>query len=391
MILATKNLKMKQLTFLLLSMIPVCVLSQPKILKGRIVDATTQEGVAYTNIGVEGTFYGTASDAEGFFDLKVPEEFFAGKLFVSAVGYQNITLLLTDLFEKEFVRIPLAEQTYSIEGVDVEAQSRVLFRIIRTAARKVPENYHAGPIGLKFYYQEEKQMNDSSLLNREAVVELYDKNGYRVPSVTDAYQSRHYQFTQVKKNFNSVSFPSGQTGFDELLEMDLVRLSNTILNEELLNDYDLNLEGISTYEGDSVWIISYKASKPDLAHSGDYYATRMDGKIYILMNSYAIIRNECVIEAKRNNRQNRSLFTNNNEQQHVRYHFTSTYSNQDGKYMVNYLDCDKTYINPQGEQIAYIRKASALELQRQPTELTGRDYFEDTPYVENFWQNFKRP
>jgi hypothetical protein len=382
---------MKQLTFLLLLLIPAYVLAQPKTLKGRIVDATTQEGVAYTNIGIEGTFWGTASDAEGFFELKVPEEFFGEKLFVSAVGYQNTTFLLNDLFGKDFVRIPLVEQTYRIEGVDVEAQSRVLFRIIRTAARNVPENYHAGPFGLKFYYQEEKQLNDSVLQQREAVVELDDETGYRSPSVTDAYQSRRYRFTQVKRNFDTWSFPSGQTGFDELLEMDLARLSNTIFNEGLLNDYDLNLEGVSPYEGDSVWIISYKTSKPDLAHSGDSYATRMDGKIYILMNSYAMIRNECVIEAGQNNSQNRSLFTRDNEQQHVRYHFTATYRKLHGKYVVNYLDCDKTYINPRGEQLSYMRKASALELQMRPVQLPGRDYFEDTPYVENFWQSFQRP
>jgi hypothetical protein len=382
---------MKKVIFFLLLLLPVFVLAQPKNLKGRIVDASTQQGIGYTNIGVEGTFYGTASDADGFFELKIPEEFFSGKLFVSAVGYQNVTLLLNDLFGQEFVRIPLVEQTYSIEGVDVEARSRVLFRIIRTAIQKIPQNYQDGPVGIKFHYQEDKQMNDSSILNREAIVELYDKTGYGSPSVTDAYQNRHYRFTQVKKSVESTSFSAAQTGLDELLEMDLVRLSNTIFNEELLNDYDLNLEGMSRYNGDSVWIISYKNSKPDLAHSGDYYATRMDGKIYILKSDYAIIRNECMIGASRNSSQNRSLFTDDKGQQQVSYHFTAIYKNKDGKYAVNYLDCDKTYTNLQGETITYRRKANALEMQRQPAEISGRDYFEDGPYVENFWKEFKRP
>jgi hypothetical protein len=360
-------------------------------LKGRIVDAATQQGIGYTNIGVEGTFYGTASDADGFFELKIPEEFFVEKLFVSAVGYQNVTLLLNDLLKSEFVRVPLLEQTYRIEGVDVEAQSRVLFRIIRTAAQRVPQNYHAGPVEMKFYYQEDKQMNDTSSLTREAIVELYDKTGYSSPSIVDAYQNRHYRFTQVRKNFDSRLFSAGQTGFDELLEMDLVRLSNMLLNEELLNDYDLKLEGISPYDGDSVWIISYKTSKPDLAHCGDYYATQMEGKIYILKNNYAVIRNECIIGASKNNSQNRSLFTDDKEQQQVSYHFTSIYKNKDGRYAVNYLDCDKTYTNSQGEKITFRRKADVLELKRQPAEISGRNYFEDTPYVENFWKDFKRP
>lgn len=382
---------MRQITFFLLFLIPILVLAQPKTLKGRIVDAATQQGIGYTNIGVEGTFYGTASDADGFFELKVPEEFFGEKLFVSAVGYQNVTLLLNDLFKSDFVRIPLQEQTYRIEGVDVEAQSRVLFRIIRTAAQRVPQNYHTGPVEMKFYYQEDKQINDTSSLTREAIVELDDEAGYSSPSILDAYQNRHYRFIQVKKNFDSELFSDGQTGFDELLEMDLVRLSNMLLNEELLNDYDLKLEGISTYDGDSVWIISYRTSKPDLAHCGDCYATQMEGKIYILKNNYAIIRNECIIGASKNNSQNRSLFTDDQEQQQVSYHYTSIYENKDGKYAVNYLDCDKTYTNPQGEKITFRRKADVLELKRQPAEISGRNYFEDTPFVENFWKDFKRP
>lgn len=382
---------MKQIILFLLFLMPVSVFSQPKTLKGRVVDASNQQGIGYTNIGVEGTFYGTASDADGFFELKIPEEFFEAKLFISAVGYRNVSLVLSDLFGQEFVRIPLAQQTYRIEGVDVEAQSRVLFRIVRTAIQKIPQNYHAGPLGVKFYYQENKQMNDSSISGREAIVELYDQTGYSSPSVTDAYRNRHYRFTQVKKNFESRLFSTAQTGFDELLEMDLARLSNTILNEELLNDYDLNLEGISTYDGDSVWIISYKTGKPDLAHSGDYYANRMEGKLYILKRNYAVIRNECMIGAFTHHSQNRSLFTNDQEQQQVSYHFTGIYKNTDGKYAVSYLDCDKTYTNLQGETITFRRKAHGLELNRQPAEISGRDYFENTPYVENFWKEFKRP
>jgi len=382
---------MRQLIIFLFLLLPVVLPAQPKTIKGRIVDASGQQGVAYTNIGIEGTFYGTASDVGGFFELKVPEEFFPGNLYVSAVGYQNLVLALNDLFEKEFVRIPLQVQTYQIEGVDVEARSRVLFRLIRTAARKVPENYLAGPVGLTFYYQEEEQVNDSSLRKREAIVEVYDESGYRSPSVVDAYQHRHYRFTQVKRNFDARLSADGQTGFDELLEMDVVRLSNTILNEGLLNDYDLKLEGMTAFEGDSVWIVSYKTGKPGLAHSGDYFARRMDGKIYILKKNDAVIRHECVIEADRNNSQNRSLFTDEREQQQVRYHFTGIYRRHDGRYMVSYLDCDKTYVNPRGEQVTRVRKAHALEIQRQPVALYGRDYFEDTSFAEDFWSDFKQP
>lgn len=382
---------MKQTGILLFLLVPFLVSAQAKIMKGRITDAVTHEGIAYTNIGIEGTYYGCASDAEGLFELNVPEEFSKGKLFISAVGYQHVTLLLPDLLEKEFVEISLTGQTYQIAGVDVEASSRVPFRILRTASLRVPENYQAGPFGLRFYYQEEKMVNDSNVQQREGIVDLYDQHGYSSPSVTDAYESRRYQFLQVKKNFDSRSFSSGHTGFEELIEMDVVRMTNTILNEELLDGYELKLGKTVNEDGDSVWVISYRANKPDLVHCGDYYATRMDGKIYILMSNYAVIRNECVIRSHRNNGRNRSLFSADPEQRQVRYHFTSTYLNHKGRYLVNQIDCEKNYLDQQGREVVCSRNANALHILWEPKELAGRDYFENTPYRENFWQDFKRP
>ncbi|WP_159521566.1 carboxypeptidase-like regulatory domain-containing protein [Sunxiuqinia indica] len=362
-----------------------------QVIKGRVVDSNTQEGIAYTNIGVEGTFYGTASDSEGFFELKVPDEFKNEKLFFSAVGYGNMVLRIPELLKRDFTRIQLVEQTYDIDTIDVAAQSRVLFRVIKTAAAKVPENFYHGPLGLKLYFEETKQVAGALEQKREAVVQLYDESGYASPSITDAFSKRHFKFSEVKKNFESYSIPAAKTGFEELLEMDIARLSNTIFDEKLLNDFDLQLEGISKFNDDSVWIISYKTSKADLAHTGDFYATQLDGKIYISKNNYEVIRNECMIDAEKNHPHNRSLATKKLEQSKVNYHYTATYNPFNGKYAVNYLDCEKTYLDQDNKEVSYSRKASVLELNTTAEKIQGKDYFENADYVESFWNSFKRP
>ena len=379
---------MKQLLILASLFISTALQAQTALLKGRIVDASTQNGIAYTNIGVEGTYYGTASDADGFFELKIPDEFTGKMLFISAVGYENQSYPVRELLLKDFVRLSLTGQTYSIEGIDVAAQSRVLFRIIRTAAEQVPANYHAGPIGLKFHYLGKTVLNDSTSQVREAIVEMTDQSGYSTPSVQNAFTDRNYRFTEVNRNFDSFSFSEGQTGFDELIEQDVARLKNTFFSEKLINDYDLQLEGMSTYEGDSVWVISYKALKPDLAHTGDYFATKMEGKLYILKTDYALVRSECLIEASKNNPQNRSLYTDGNAQQNVRYHLTTLYRKQNGKYLVSYLDQDKSYTNAAGNEVSQSRKAALLDLVKSPQLISGRSYFENASYDEKFWTSF---
>jgi len=379
---------MKQILFLLSLFIAVGAQAQTKTIKGRIVDDASQAGIAYTNIGIEGTFYGTASDADGYFELKVPDEFQGQTLFVSAVGYENQNLPVAELLLKDFARIALTEQTYNIEGIDVAAQSRVLYRIIRTAAERVPQNYHSGPVGMTFHYLGKTMINDSAANIREAIVDVTDANGYSQPSVPDAYTSRNYRFTEVNKNFDSYSFPEGETGFDELLEQDLARLENTIFSEKLINDYDLNLDGISAYQGDSVWIISYKPTKVDLAHTGDYYANQMEGKLYILKSNYALVRSECVVEASKNNVQNRSLYTESNNEPQVSYHLTTLYQSYGGKYLASYFDQDKTFTNDKGQQLKLSRKAALLDFEPSPKLLTDRSYFEDTKYDEQFWNSF---
>jgi hypothetical protein len=58
-------------------------------LKGKVINDATNEPVAYTNIGIEDTFHGTASDEKGNFELKIPEEMVSGHVFFSSVGYQS--------------------------------------------------------------------------------------------------------------------------------------------------------------------------------------------------------------------------------------------------------------------------------------------------------------
>ena len=382
---------MRNLLLAILLFINLPLLAQQTI-KGRVVDSHTQTGIAYTNIGVEGTLFGTASDAQGFFELKIPDKFRDSELLFSAVGYQSQTLKIQQLLQKEFHRIQLEEQTYNIDNVDIAAQSRVMFRIVKMASANTPENYQNGPFSMKLYYVETLDNGDSLKQKREAVVNLYDENGYESPSVVDAYKSRNYEFAQVKKNFESYSFPSGQTGFDELLNMNVVRLSNTLLNQKLLNDYDLQLEGVSKFQGDSVWIIAYKTARPDVAHSGDFYGTKMEGKIYISKNNYEVLRNDCLIEASKNNSQDRSLYTNDDDQTNVSYHLTATYKSQNGKYVLSYLDCDKTFVNADGQSCTYSRKANVLSLDTvSPQKIEAKTYFENTAYMESFWSTFQRP
>ena len=322
-----------------------------------------------------------------FFELRIPEGYEQAIIYFSAVGYANQMMAADKLTGQDFVVVELKEQTYGIEGVDVAAQSKVLFRIIRTASEKIKENYLGGPLGMKIYYAE--QQNGK---NREAVVRMTDKDGYWNVSVRNAFQSRNYTFTEAKRNFEVYSYPQGKTGFDELLEADLARMGNTILNPDLINDYDLQLEKSTVFNGDSVWVIDYKTRKTDLAHTGSYYANKFIGKIYISQSDYGIVRNEIEIESDRQNSQGRSLATNSNKISKITDNITVGYKKAGAKYVLAFIDSKKQFTDAGHQQVTISQTLTVMDvLTANVSFIAGRDYFEGATFNEAFWNSFIRP
>ncbi|OQX99611.1 MAG: hypothetical protein B6I24_02135 [Bacteroidetes bacterium 4572_128] len=50
-------------------------LSKIIIIKGKVLDEETGEGVAYANIGVVDTYIGNASNFDGDFEVKIPRKY----------------------------------------------------------------------------------------------------------------------------------------------------------------------------------------------------------------------------------------------------------------------------------------------------------------------------
>ena len=73
-----------------------------RTIKGRVLDHFTNEPVAFTNISISDTFYGTASDENGNFELKIPEEMVSAQISFSAVGYKRDDFSVATLINREY-------------------------------------------------------------------------------------------------------------------------------------------------------------------------------------------------------------------------------------------------------------------------------------------------
>lgn len=342
-----------------------------KSIKGKVVNEATNEPVAFTNVGVEDTFHGTASDENGNFQLKIPEEMVSGQIFFSSVGYQSKKLPVATLFEKEFNIIKLKPQTYDIEDVDIAGRSMVLARILRMASENTPYNFISGPVNLVCSLKNEKMTNDTMLVTQQAEVLIYDKTGYRSPSKTDAYTQRTYR---LKKDEPEYSFAAGITNFDEILHLDWVRNASSVLNPFLSNQFELALAGEPVIDGKPAWVIAFSQKKPSLAGSQDFHATAFMGEITIFKEDYSVKEIKVSAKSKMHNRQGKFLAVssnNSNYYEDVAYDFTVTYS----KLKPEMLTMNKTY-RYNGEQVKEKTELTVNSVQVQNVkEVARRDYF----------------
>ena len=340
-------------------------------IKGKVIDEMTNQAVPYTNIGIEGTFYGTASDAEGNFELKIPEEMINKQIFFSALSYKNDTFPVSRLFDREFNIIKLVPQSYNIEDVDIAAQSRVLIRILRMASENTPYNFLGGPFNLICTFENEKIINDTLEKSNTAEVIIFDRSGYRQPSKTDAFTMRKYE---IKREEPDYSFATGTTNFDELLGFDWVRSATSVLNSAILNQFELALVKETTLDNEPVWVISFSQNQPTPAGSQDFHATAFEGKITISKSDYSVKKIEGTGLAEKHHRQGKFLAvgsSNSHYFEDVSYRFEITYT----KLKPETIILSKEY-EYNGDKIAEISRLTVNQvLTTGIKEITSRDYF----------------
>ena len=366
-------------------------------IKGIVIDNATGKPVQYANIGIEGTFLGSASNASGQFEFTVPASEKSGYLYASAVGYETIKKSVSDIQPGKSLVLRMDPQSYKIEDVDISAQSLVLYRILRDASQKISDNYLLGPLSSQAYYRNSITENGKLIHRREAAVEISDKSGYVQETPVRAQRDINYRFMEVRTNFPVSSLADGMTQMDELLSYDIVRNRSGVLNTKFLHDYDLTLDQKTRYNGDSIWVISYSLNHPDISHTGDYYATAYKGKIYIRQKDYAVVKNETWVTASNYSRQGRSFAVTANSHLkplEIHYNFTSTYREKDDKFTLGFTKATRqnVWLNRQTgnkETIVYqtYLLPSVIETVH-PNLLSKREYFVNKPYNKAFWDSF---
>lgn len=278
---------------LLLLFVSCSAFAQNITLKGKVLDAETNRPVEFANLGIMGSFSGTASDFNGDFELKISEEYKGYTVRVSAVGYRAKEVLVDDLVSGNGVLVKLLPQNYGIDQVEVMAESKRLYGILKAACNLIDDNYMQA-YQAKVYF--------SQIVDGEAQTEMalnfFDKNGYGNRSFSNALESRGYCIGEVRRNFDQKPVFKGLIRTDDVLEFDIVKVRGNVLDVAGVDRFNLELVDEVVYNNDSAWVIGYKLDKPRFAETGDENVISYSGLIYVSMTDNAILRNELEVVSK---------------------------------------------------------------------------------------------
>lgn len=90
-----------------------------KLIKGSVVDAKSNAGISYTNIGIVNSRVGTISDEDGTFSITIPEGHLKDSLTFSALGYGLKSVPIHTLGESRPAILTLAPREILLQEVTV--------------------------------------------------------------------------------------------------------------------------------------------------------------------------------------------------------------------------------------------------------------------------------
>ncbi len=381
---------------LLISLFSADIFSQENkyIINGKIVDASNYNPVEFANIGIEGTFLGTASDIDGIFKLVIDEKFSDFDVVISAVGYQSKKSKVKELAVDGIQTIKLTPAIYGLSQVDIKAQSRVLYGIIKSAGNLITQNYFSEPFEYKTFYLNENRTNESKT---EAVISVVDSNGYGNRTYTDAFINRSYHIDEIRRNYDHQPIEEGLSSLDFLLLFDIVRVRGNILDSTGLYDFDLKLEDITFFNGDSVWAIGYKNSKPAFTTTANNYVTSYSGVIYVSKSTSAVLRNELNIETDGYFPYGYTAFYDDEiKSQSIaksNYKVVTSYrKNSEGKYKLSSISIEKKLVGNDGKELVLNEKLKILKMKSDNiSQVNRREYYSLKSVNKEFWKRFTIP
>ncbi len=249
--------------------------SRQIIVSGTVMDQNSQKPIPFASICIVGKSLGSVTNMQGEFIIKIPGYLWQDSLGISCIGYKTLIKPLIKVENQD--RFELQTDYIPIQEVIIRKTDPIY--LIRSALKKIPENYDMNPAMLTSFYRETIERGSKYLSVTESVLQTY-KTGYGQNIGTDQIK--------VLKGRKSQNVNSGDSllvklkaGLNTTILLDVVKNPADFLQEEFFNYYNYHLADIISDNDRETYVIDFK--QKENVTEPLYY-----GKIYIDVNSLAI-------------------------------------------------------------------------------------------------------
>ncbi len=351
--------------------------SAQRIITGHVSDASNNEALPFVAVALKGSTLGVNTDIDGNFSLRIPDNS-TGSLEVTCVGFSPVIRPLSSARGGR-IDFELTPMVNAINEVAVMSKTMLPQNILRRAVSSISTNYVTSPLNYDFEYSDENTVGKVKR-TRNAWVLFYDKTGYRRASAIDNYTNCSYRFVSSKTNFVARTIADYSTNIDELLMHDVVRQSCNVLDPMRLADYDLKIDRSDVFNGDSVWVISYRCKNPGLLTTGDWNAVSAGGTLLIGKSDNAVLRYTAEVKTSLRNPVSAGLAVDTAARSillpKATYTVETTYKKDKGRYVLNQI----RFNSPAEKRSSSLQVASYKAVSVIPVD--GREFLAKAPEIK---------
>jgi hypothetical protein len=310
----------------LLANLPVAPSPDVLRISGIITDAETGEVIPYASVSVVNEPFGTITNKDGQYELKIPENYKKSRIVFSCMGFIQV-FLDPDTLKSKTVDVKL--QPFDIRLGEVVVSAVDPLTVLDKFESHISENY-PDEIRLMTSFYREILLQDKTYVNiSEAVIQIL-----KLP-YDQTYREDRIRFLKGRKSpdvqpFKWVDFKM-QGGPFYMTKLDVVRTMDTFLDKEYRRFYKYELDYLIDYFGRPTYVILFE---PD----GKIDFPCYEGRLFIDRETYALVHAEFSLSKDGMKYARRSLIRKKPKGFNVKpldLDYRVTYRNADGRWSLS--------------------------------------------------------
>lgn len=365
---------------------------------GKIRDAASDDPIPFATLSIAGTRLGTISNLDGEFIFNFSDKYLNDSLVIASLGFRPKKILIDRAANRD-TTILLEPDYIDIQEVIIRQTDPVL--LLRSAVRKLNENYLLDPFAQTCFYRETVRKNNRFIIISEAILGIY-RTG-----LDDPFRYEQVKILKGRSNVDLLRTDfitlTLKAGLETSLSIDIVRNRPEFLKEESFHNYNYELKEITVDENHQTYIIGFTQKETT-------EPPHFNGELYIDMGSLAIRAAEFEMDQKTIEQLTPEMVVSKPRHLEVKplsANFYVRYKEEDGRYHLAYIWFDNEFRIRSKDQLFGTLFHTKSEMAVTETDIANIDKFRlretiniQNPFIdmvggteETFWEdyNFIRP